>query len=129
MPEFDAIGIIATDLPATLDFWRLVGLDVPDQGDGHVEVPLNAATRLMFDTVEVMESFSTYEPAAGGRNVGLAFRCADPGEVDDTHARVVAGGHRSHVDPFDAPWGQRYATVLDPDGNPVDFYAPLDQAD
>jgi uncharacterized glyoxalase superfamily protein PhnB len=27
--------------------------------------------------------------------------------------------------PFDAFWGQRYATVLDPDGNTVDLFAPL----
>lgn len=31
----------------------------------------------------------------------------------------------SDVVPFDAPWGQRYATVLDPDGNGVDLFAPL----
>jgi hypothetical protein len=27
---------------------------------------------------------------------------------------------------MDAFWGQRYATVLDPDGNPVDLFAPLE---
>lgn len=128
MPAFDAIGIIATDLAASLAFYRLVGLDVADGGQGHVEVPLNDSTRLMFDSVAVMESFSDYEPATGGRNVALAFRCDSPAEVDAAHARVVGGGHRSKVEPFDAPWGQRYATVLDPDGNPVDFYAALDQS-
>jgi hypothetical protein len=29
------------------------------------------------------------------------------------------------LNPYDAPWGQRYATVLDPDGNIVDLFAPL----
>ena len=123
MPTFDALGIIATDLTATLAFYRLVGLDIPEGAEGHVEVELAGGYRVMFDSVEVIESFSTYEPAAGGRNVALAFGCTDPAEVDRVHAAVVAAGHRSHVDPFDAPWGQRYATVLDPDGNPVDLYA------
>lgn len=27
--------------------------------------------------------------------------------------------------PSDAFWGQRYATVHDPDGNPIDLFAPL----
>jgi uncharacterized glyoxalase superfamily protein PhnB len=27
--------------------------------------------------------------------------------------------------PWDAFWGQRYATVLDPDGNSVDLFAAL----
>ncbi|MGB5655838.1 MAG: glyoxalase, partial [Acidimicrobiia bacterium] len=30
--------------------------------------------------------------------------------------------------PFDAFWGQRYATVLDPDGNGVDLFAPIEGA-
>ena len=38
---------------------------------------------------------------------------------------VVAAGHRSTLDPWDAPWGQRYASVADPDGGAVDLYAPL----
>ena len=28
-------------------------------------------------------------------------------------------------EPWDAAWGQRYATVQDPDGYGVDLYAPL----
>ena len=125
MPTFDAIGIIAIDLPASLAFYRLVGLDIPEGAEGHVEVELAGGFRVMFDSVEIIESFSTYEPALGGRNVALAFGCATPTEVDETHAAVVAAGHRSREAPFDAPWGQRYATVVDPDGNPVDLYAAL----
>ena len=75
------------------------------------------------DTVEVVRSFSDWEPPSGGHRIGLAFRCESPAAVDRIHAELVAAGHDSHVEPFDAPWGQRYATVLDPDGNPVDLYA------
>ena len=125
MAHFDAIGIIAGDLPATLAFYRLVGLDVPETGEGHVEAELDGGFRIMFDSTEVIESFSTYEPARGGRNVGLAFRCDSPADVDATYARVIEAGHEGREAPFDAFWGQRYATVLDPDGNPVDLYAAL----
>ena len=31
-------------------------------------------------------------------------------------------------EPWDAVWGQRYAVVHDPDGNPVDLYAALPAA-
>jgi uncharacterized glyoxalase superfamily protein PhnB len=37
---------------------------------------------------------------------------------------VTAGGH-GDLPPFDAPWGQRYASIHDPDGNAVDLFAPL----
>jgi uncharacterized glyoxalase superfamily protein PhnB len=57
--------------------------------------------------------------------VSLAFRCADPAEVDRTYADLTAAGHSGHLEPWDAFWGQRYATVHDPDGNAVDLFAPL----
>lgn len=127
MAIFDAVGIIASDLGATLAFYRLLGLDIPDgaEGEGHVEVEVAEGFRVMFDSVEVVEQFSTYEPPSGGRGVAFAFRCDSPSDVDATFAAVTDAGHPSHTEPFDAFWGQRYATVTDPDGNPVDLYASL----
>jgi len=40
--------------------------------------------------------------------------------------KVTAAGHAGPLPPYDAPWGMRYATVADPDGNWVDLFAPLD---
>ena len=42
---------------------------------------------------------------------------------------LVAAGYHGHLEPWDAFWGQRYATVLDPDGNSVDLFAPLPATD
>ncbi len=128
MPVFDAIGIIASDMARTLDFYRLLGLEFPEgaETEGHVEAELAGGFRVMFDTIETVESFSNYEPPAGGRGVGFAFRCESPAEVDSAFATITGAGYRSKVEPFDAFWGQRYATVLDPDGNPVDLYAALE---
>ena len=128
MPTFDAIGIIATDMAKTLAFYRQLGLEFPEgvESEGHVEAVLAGGFRVMFDSVEVVESFSTYEPPAGRRAVGFAFRCDSPSDVDATFEAVTGAGYEAKEQPFDAPWGQRYATVLDPDGNPVDLYAPLE---
>ena len=127
MPTFDAIGIVASDMAKSLAFYRLVGLDIPEgaESEGHVEVTLAGGFRVMFDSVEIIRSFSDYEAPSGGRGVAFAFRCASPAEVDATFAAVTGAGYAAKVEPFDAPWGQRYATVLDPDGNPVDLYAAL----
>ncbi len=124
-PRFDAIGIVVRDMAAAVGFYRLLGLEFADgaAAEGHVETALPGGVRLMFDTVEVVQSFSEYHPPSGGHRIGLAFRCDDAADVDATHARVVAAGHRSALEPFDAFWGQRYATVLDPDDNPVDLFA------
>ena len=115
----------------SLAFYELLGLEAPtgSHHEGHVELNLARGLRLMLDTVEVVRSFSQWEPPTGGHRIGLAFLCGSPEEVDDQYGLMVAAGHRSHVAPFDAPWGQRYATVLDPDGNPVDLFAPLHEID
>ena len=36
-----------------------------------------------------------------------------------------AAGHEGHLVPWDAFWGQRYATVHDPDGNAIELFADL----
>lgn len=127
--RLDAIGFVVANMEATLAFYRLLGLDLPETTDeGHVEATTEGGLRLMWDTVDVVRSFSTWEPATGGHRMALAFLCDTPHEVDELFKTVTAAGYQAHLEPFDAFWGQRYATVLDPDGNPVDLFAPLDPA-
>lgn len=81
----------------------------------------------MLDTEAVVAGFDpTWSPPPPGPvRARLAFRSDEPAEVDRLHATAVGDGHRSAVEPFDAFWGQRYASLLDPDGNPVDLFAEL----
>ncbi len=127
MAILDAFGMVVSDMAESIKFYSLVGLEFPENAanEQHAEVELGGGVRLMLDTVEMVTSFSEWDPPSGGHRMGLAFRCENPASVDDTYAAVAGAGYRSFVEPFDAPWGQRYATVLDPDGNPVDLYAAL----
>ncbi|MBW0090728.1 VOC family protein [Pseudonocardia sp. KRD-184] len=125
--RMDAIGIIVSDMAATLAFYRRLGVTVPDEAGGvpHVEADLGGGMRLMFDSEDVARSLDPgWTPPTGGGRVGLAFRLPDPASVDALHADMVAAGHHSGLEPFDAPWGQRYASLQDPDGTGVDLYAP-----
>ena len=126
MARLDALGLVVNDMGATLAFYWRLGLEIPEgaEADGHVEVVVGGL-RLMFDTVEVVKSFSVWDPPSGGHRMALAFLCDSPADVDATHADMVAAGYSSHLAPFDADWGQRYATISDPDGNPVDLFAGL----
>ncbi len=132
MPLLDAIGFVVDDLDATLRFYRALGLTVPessDEGGGHVEATLPSGMRIMWDTRDVVTSFDPgWTPPSGGHRAALAFRCVEPNEVDAVYAAMTAEGFAGHVAPWDAPWGQRYATLRDPDGNAVDLYATLSTA-
>jgi uncharacterized glyoxalase superfamily protein PhnB len=127
-PSLDFIGLTVADLPASLRFYRRLGIDVPAGADTepHAEATLPNGLRLAWDTAAGAASLDPgREAPSGGYRIALAFRCADPAEVDATYADLVEAGYRGHAKPWDAFWGQRYATVLDPDGNGVDLYAPL----
>jgi uncharacterized glyoxalase superfamily protein PhnB len=127
----DAIGVVVSDMTRSLEFYRLLGLEFADgaEAEGHVEATLPSGVRLMFDTEDLMRSFDDgFETPGSSGRVSLAFLCASPGEVDSLFAAVVEAGFDTHLEPFDAFWGQRYATVLDPDGTKVDLFAPLEAA-
>ncbi|ORX02758.1 glyoxalase [Mycobacterium szulgai] len=121
-----AVEIVASDLQRSLNFYRSLGLTIPETDGPHVEVALPGGNRLLFDTEETLASFHPEwtSPISPGRVV-LAFGLATPADVDAVFSRLTDAGHPALLKPFDAPWGQRYATLADPDGTSVDLYAPL----
>ncbi|SEP06741.1 VOC family protein [Actinacidiphila rubida] len=124
-PRIDLIGLVVADMAASLAFYRRLGLDIPPTADAepHVEVPLPGGLRLAWDTIATVRSFDPdWTPATGSR-ISLAFDCGSPEGVDAVHAELTEAGYTGTHKPWDAFWGQRYAVVLDPDGNAVDLFA------
>ena len=122
------IGVVVSDMPTSLAFYRKLGLQFADDADSqpHVEAALGGGMRIAFDTTETIRSFDpAWSTPSGGHRVALAFGCADPAEVDATFAMLVDAGFDGHLAPWDAFWGQRYATLHDPDGNAVELFAAL----
>jgi catechol 2,3-dioxygenase-like lactoylglutathione lyase family enzyme len=127
-PRLDLFGLVVADMAASLAFYRRLGLDIPADADGqpHVEAALPGGLRIAWDTVDTVRSFDPgWTPPSGGDRIGLAFLCDDPADVDRQYAELTRAGYTGHKAPWDAFWGQRYATVLDPDGNGVSLFAPL----
>ena len=127
MPKLAAIGITSNDVAASIRFYGLLGVQFgKPEGDGdHVEATLPSGVRLMLDSLALMKTLDKDWTEPKGRRMGLAFECASPAEVDALHAKVIAAGHASKTAPWDAFWRQRYAQVIDPDGNVVDLFATL----
>ncbi len=121
-----AVGIVARDIHASVAFYTLIGVPQPADMEGpHVESTLPNGLRLMWDTIELVKQIDPDWKQPVGQRMGLAFHCGSPAEVDELYGKVVAAGHPGHKEPWDAFWGQRYAQVVDPDGNIVDLFAPL----
>ena len=126
MPQLNAVAIVVSDMARSIRFYRLLGLDVPETPDeGHVDTFLPNGVRFMLDTEETVLSFRPDWKRETGNQLGLAFECASPAEVDEAYGRVTGDGFHGEKEPWDAFWGQRYAQLQDPDGVPVDLYAAL----
>jgi catechol 2,3-dioxygenase-like lactoylglutathione lyase family enzyme len=123
--ELEAIGITTANQAASLRFYGLIGVDVPEPGEEHVEAPVPGGLTLMWDTEELIRQIEPDLPSPVRQRIVLAFRCADPAEVDAIYARVVDAGFEGKTAPWDAFWGQRFAYLRDPDGNTVALFAPL----
>lgn len=127
-PRFAVIGLVVSDLTASVAFYRRLGLEFPPGAEEqpHVEAELPGGLVLALDTEATVRSFHpAWRAPAGGGRAGLAFRCGSPAEVDAVYAELTDAGYHGELKPWDAFWGQRYATVHDPDGNGVDLFAPL----
>ena len=124
--KLGVVGIATRDMAASLAFYRLLGLPLPEGQplEPHVELALGGV-RLCWDSVELLrEVYHGWEEPRGHR-IELAFECSSPDEVDQLYERVVAGGYEGHREPWDAFWGQGYAVLRDPDGNLISLYAAL----
>ena len=132
MPTLDAIGIVVSDMARSIAFYEHLGLAFPPEAADfvHGEATARGGLRLMLDTEASVMSFSDWQPPTGGSpRTALAFLCDGPADVDRAFGKLVEAGGSPHLEPFDAPWGQRYATVRDPDGNAVDLFAPLSSSE
>lgn len=124
--KFDLTGIATKEMAASLRFYRLLGLSIPSEMDQeeHVEVDFGGF-RLAWDTHEVLRMvYGEWEPEVKGHRIELAFRCDSPAGVDETYQRMIEHGYPGLKEPWDAFWGQRYAILIDPDGNMISLYAP-----
>jgi len=127
MIRLDAVAVSSTDMAKTVAFYELLGFTFPAWGpeDRHVEpIAKDGEVRLMIDTAGLMEELTGAAPTPPNHS-SFAMVCDSPAEVDAVAAAMSAAGYTLTVEPWDAFWGQRYATVKDPDGYQIDIFAAL----
>ena len=119
------VGIAVRDMAESLRFYRRLGMDIAEGADAepHMEVDLGGV-RFAWDTVEVLRGvYEEWIEQPVGHRVELAFACDSAADVDATYSHLVEQGYHGHKEPWDAFWGQRYAIVVDPDGNLISLFA------
>lgn len=124
--SFDAVGIISKNLEKTKKFYALFGLELePTGGSEHLEAKTSSGVRIMVDSVTLMKELNPKWVEPQGSGMVLCFKQSSAKEVNNLCSKIMVDGFECVNEPWDAFWGQRYASVLDPDGNQIDIFAPL----
>lgn len=122
--QIDAVGLTVKDMAKSLRFYRLLGLDIPEgqEKESHAECISPNGWRVMWDTEELIRGIDPDWTEPTGQRITLGFKCDTKEEVDQKYAELISEGYEGYKEPWDAFWGQRYAVILDPDGNKVDLF-------
>jgi catechol 2,3-dioxygenase-like lactoylglutathione lyase family enzyme len=124
--ELYMVGLIVRDMKATVDFYRHLGLAIPEGSEEKtfVEVKM-AGMSLFFDSSpskwdpQYGEREETKPTAAGSYSHLLEFDVLERDAVGAMYAKLIRLGYRGYRAPYETPFGVYFALVFDPDGNVV----------
>jgi uncharacterized glyoxalase superfamily protein PhnB len=126
----DQLNIVVRDMDAALDFYRRLGVEIPETlpaWQAHHRTAVSSGdVDLELDSTDFTPDWNAGWPAAQP-GVIVGFRMATREDVDDLYAELTAAGYTGQQAPYDAFWGARYAIVEDPSGNAVGLMSPVDE--
>ncbi len=111
-----AVTLHVADMARSVSFYRALGFAPVDGGEHPGFSSFRAGGSFL--NLQLVAGWRG-EPGARGR---ANFWVAD---VDAMHRRAVAAGFEPVMAPSDAPWGERYFHLRDPDGHELSFARPL----
>lgn len=116
MPGLSAITFHTADMARACAFWEAVPLGYAYGGpeSSFTSFRAGAGTFVNIQLVEAVEPSTSW-----GR---VIIHVESP---DETHVSLSAAGYAPDADPADAPWGERYFHITEPDGNEISFARPL----
>jgi catechol 2,3-dioxygenase-like lactoylglutathione lyase family enzyme len=114
--SINAVTLAVADMGRSVAFYTALGFE-----------PTAGGAEAGFTTFRVGQGFLNLQldrehapvPAIWGRVIFFVD------DVDVMHARALAAGIRPATLPRDAPWGERFFHVRDPDGHELSFARPL----
>ena len=133
-PLLDSLNLVVSDMEETLAFYRLLGVEIPDDalwrtdtGVHHVEVGMPGGFELAFDSIDLAKRYNEgWRRPEGGSASVMGFRVASRGDVDERFSQLTEAGYKGLQQPYDTFWGARYAIVEDPDGREIGIMSASD---
>ncbi len=115
------VGVIVADMPAAVEFYRRLGLSLPEGSEQREHVEVAMGDLVFFLNSEQREQ--GFDPAwtkgSGGYRIILEFSLDTRDAVDSSYRRMTGFGYTSHLAPYDPLPGLHAAMIDDPDGNTI----------
>jgi catechol 2,3-dioxygenase-like lactoylglutathione lyase family enzyme len=119
--ELYMVGVIVEDMPRALEFYRRLGVAVPDGAEEqeHVEVAMSGLTFFLSTKAANARWDPAPTPASGGYRIILEFYLETRDALDAKYEELTGFGYESHCAPYNVSPELRFAMVDDPDGNTI----------
>lgn len=122
----DAIGIVCENIDRSKEFYKHLGLEFESIGsEDHWEAQTPNGLRIMLDSVKLIKQINPQWIKTKNHSLVLCFKQDSPAKLDRIYDLLTQNDFHSVKEPWDAFWGQRYASILDPDENQIDLFAEL----
>ena len=118
--QLSMVGLIVADMGAALEFYRRLGLDIPEGAEDtpFVQLRMESGVTIFWDTFFAKRHHPDMEPPHGGARVMHEFFLADEAAVDAKFEELVGFGYPGPMAP-EQTVGPYAAMIEDPDGNIV----------
>jgi catechol 2,3-dioxygenase-like lactoylglutathione lyase family enzyme len=119
--ELYMVGVIVEDMPRALEFYRRLGVDVPEGAESRdfVEIRMSGLTFFLATKQQNARWDPARTDASGGYRIVLEFYVEHRDALDAKYEELTGFGYAGHCAPYDVTPELRFAMVDDPDGNTI----------
>lgn len=126
--ELYMLGLIVRDMGKALDFYRRLGLAIPEGSEAktHVEVKMGSGLTFFLDSRPsrwdpqyVRREAAEHLEALHSYPLILEFYLKERDMVDAKYKELTDFGYQSYRAPYETSFGMYFAMIKDPDGNTI----------
>jgi catechol 2,3-dioxygenase-like lactoylglutathione lyase family enzyme len=135
--ELYMLGLIVQDMGKSLEFYRRLGLAIPEGSEGktHVQIKMGSGLTFFLDSNPALwdSSFSRTddsgrEEATGPYRSVLEFYLKTEAAVQAKYAELTGLGYQGYRAPYKTSFGMCFALMKDPDGNTLLLSGDLEES-
>ena len=132
------LGLVVQDMGKSLEFYRRLGLAIPEGSENRTHVQVKMGSGLTFfldsrpslwDPSFVRRDDAGHKEAADTYHSVLEFYLKTRAAVEAKYAELTGFGYQGYRAPYKTSFGMCFALVKDPDGNTLLLSGDLEESE